>query len=297
MLRLFPDLWLLCAIFVVVFGACVGSFLNVCIYRIPLDQSIVKPRSHCMTCGKLIPWYHNIPVFSYFICRGKCFNCKSPFSARYAMVELFTGFMFLLAFTMWPPTGGTTPIGLTMVKNPAQVMVYWIIFSGLIVSTFVDFDHYIIPDSISIGGCIFGIIASCIVPEMQGATSLLMGLKNSVIGFVCGFVPLQTIRLVATYIYRRNGRIEKDEYAMGFGDIKLMGAIGACLGATASIFTIMSAALFGTIVAIPMMMLGKKGLLDQIPFGPYIALGAVTWILWGQRLVNYYMSLLTNGMM
>ena len=103
------DVWTLCAVFAAVFGACIGSFLNVCIYRIPLDQSVVAPRSHCMTCGKLIPWYHNLPVVSYFALRGRCASCGARFSFRYAGVELLVAFLFLFVFCLWTPAGAAPP--------------------------------------------------------------------------------------------------------------------------------------------------------------------------------------------
>jgi leader peptidase (prepilin peptidase)/N-methyltransferase len=272
MMQLPLHFWLFAAITAVVFGACVGSFLNVCIYRIPLDQSVVTPRSHCMSCGKLIPWYHNIPVLSYFICRGKCFNCKEPFSFRYAFVELLTSLFFVLVVAAYPPIGGHTILGMTQISFPALVPIYWIFLSGLIVATFVDFDHYIIPDSVSIGGSIAGIIFSFMVPELHGQSIWWQGGLYGILGFVAGFVPLQLLRLGFTWYFRKRGRIEQDEYAMGFGDIKLMGAVGAFLGYQAAGFTILAGAFLGTVLAFPLLLCGKRKLLDKIPFGPYYLL-------------------------
>ncbi len=294
MFQLPIDFWLLAAISAVVFGACIGSFLNVCIYRIPLDQSVVKPRSHCMSCGKLIPWYHNLPVLSYFICRGKCFNCKAPFSFRYAFVELLTAMFFVMVVAAYPPIGGHTIMGMTEIQFPALVPIYWIFISGLIVATFVDFDHFIIPDSVSIGGCIIGIIFSFLVPELHGQSIWRQGGLYGIIGFAAGFVPLQLLRLAFTWYFRKRGRIEKDDYAMGFGDIKLMGAIGAFLGYEAAGFTILVGALFGTLVALPLLCTKKRNLLDRIPFGPYLAAGAITYIFWGKAIIEAYISFLAG---
>lgn len=294
MFQLPIDFWLLAAISAVVFGACIGSFLNVCIYRIPLDQSVVKPRSHCMSCGKLIPWYHNLPVLSYFICRGKCFNCKASFSFRYAFVELLTAMFFVMVVAAYPPIGGHTIMGMTEIQFPALVPIYWIFISGLIVATFVDFDHFIIPDSVSIGGCIIGIIFSFLVPELHGQSIWWQGGLYGIIGFAAGFVPLQLLRLAFTWYFRKRGRIEKDDYAMGFGDIKLMGAIGAFLGYEAAGFTILVGALFGTLVALPLLCTKKRNLLDRIPFGPYLAAGAITYIFWGKAIIEAYISFLAG---
>lgn len=290
----FPqDLWLACTVFAGCFGACIGSFLNVCIYRIPLDQSIVAPRSHCMTCGKLIPWYHNIPVLSYFILRGRCAYCKAPFSFRYAAVELLVAALFVLTCCQFPPTGAHPPLGITTFSSGWIVPVMWLFLSGLVVATFVDFDHFIIPDSISIGGMIVGPLVSILVPELHsGATSATQGLLASLIGLAAGFIPLQCIRLIGTAIYRKNGRIAKDEYAMGFGDIKLIGAIGAFLGWKAAVFSIIAAALFGTLVTLPLLATGNRKLLDRLPFGPYLSLGALIWILWGTPIVQAYLAFL-----
>jgi len=286
------DLWLLCTAFAGCFGACVGSFLNVCIYRIPLDQSVVAPRSHCMSCGKLIPWYHNLPVISYFVLRGRCASCKAPFSFRYAAVELLVAALFVLACCMAPPLGGKPPLGIVALPGLAAVPVMWVFLSGLVVATFVDLDHFIIPDSISIGGMVAGLALSALVPSLHGADAAWRGLTMSAIGLAAGFVPLQTIRLVGTAIYRRKGRIAADEYAMGFGDIKLIGAIGAFLGWQGAAFSIMAAALYGTLVALPLLVTGNRKLLDRLPFGPYLSLGAFTWLLWGPRILGVYLALL-----
>ena len=287
------DLWLLCTVFAAAFGACVGSFLNVCIYRIPLDQSVVAPRSHCMSCGKLIPWYHNLPVISYFVLRGRCAACKAPFSFRYAAVELLVAGLFTLACCMVPPHGATPPLGIVPLPGGlAAVPVAWVFLSGLVVATFVDLDHFIIPDSISIGGMVAGLALSALVPALHGADSAWQGLLAAAIGLAAGFVPLQTIRLVGTAIYRRKGRIAADEYAMGFGDIKLIGAIGAFLGWRGAVFAILAAALYGTLVALPLLISGNRKLLDRLPFGPYLALGAFTWLLWGPRIFAAYLALL-----
>ena len=292
MMQLPLHFWLFAAITAVVFGACVGSFLNVCIYRIPLDLSVVTPRSHCMSCGKLIPWYHNIPVLSYFICRGKCFNCKEPFSFRYAFVELLTALFFVLVVAAYPPIGGHTILGMTQISFPALVPIYWIFLSGLIVATFVDFDHYIIPDSVSIGGSIAGIIFSFMVPELHGQSIWWQGGLYGILGFVAGFVPLQLLRLGFTWYFRKRGRIEQDEYAMGFGDIKLMGAVGAFLGYQAAGFSILAGAFLGTVIALPLLLCGKRKLLDKIPFGPYLSLGAIVYLFWGEAIIGAYLRLL-----
>jgi leader peptidase (prepilin peptidase)/N-methyltransferase len=318
------DVWALCGVFAAVFGACIGSFLNVCIYRIPLDQSVVAPRSHCMTCGKLIPWYHNLPVVSYFALRGRCASCGARFSFRYAAVELLVAFLFLFAFCLWTPDGGRPPFGARPLLVPgtpgdgtlaplALVPVYWLFLSGLVVGTFIDFDHFILPDSVTIGGMVAGPVLSALVPAMQMrigigpewgpdgcfiAPRLLFptwwgsGLAWSLVGLAAGFVPLQLLRACATWYFRRRGRIGPEDEAMGFGDVKLMGAVGAFLGWEAAAFTVAVAALYGTLVAVPLLLARRRSMLSRLPFGPYLSLGAATWLFWGHRLVAAYLTLL-----
>lgn len=315
-----PLTWVVYAVFSSLLGACIGSFLNVCIYRIPLDQSVVRPRSHCMKCGKPIPWYHNIPVVSYFVLRGKCSSCGEPFGFRYAAVELLTAFLFLAVFCLFPPAGSHPPFGFASVCDPEMeplaalrlmglIPVYWLFVSGLLVGTFIDFDHFILPDSVTIGGMIAGLILSTLLPELQmsiatsfsadGSFSInavrchtsLAGCKASAIGLAAGFVPLQTIRLLATWFFRKRGRIGPDDYAMGFGDIKLVGAIGAFLGWQAALFSIFAAALLGTFVSIPVLLAKKRHLLDRIPFGPYLSAAALIWLFWNVPICTAYFRL------
>lgn len=310
--------WLVFAVFSAVLGACVGSFLNVCIYRIPLDQSVIRPGSHCMTCGKPIRWYHNLPVVSYFALRGRCASCGAPFSFRYAGVELLTAFLFVLVFCLWPPAGAAPPLGMRWLAVPVaadgaaalrgawQVPVFWLFVSGLVIATFVDLDHMIIPDSVSIGGAAAGLVLSALVPEMQLRFSLVQdwdgalrlvpeaarawreGLALSALGAAAGSVPLYLVRAVGTWWFRRRGRIAKDEYAMGLGDIKFIAALGAFLGWHGALFCIAGGAFLGVAAALPLMALGKRKLLDRIPFGPWLALAGLLWLLWGPRLAAFY---------
>lgn len=311
------NLWLFFAFTVIAFGACIGSFLNVCIYRIPLDQSVAFPGSHCMSCGKPIKWYNNIPVLSYFILRGKCADCGASFSFRYAAIELLTAFLFLLVFCMVPPVGAMPPAGIRALgefaaPSPwsamAPIPCYWVFIALLIIGTFVDFDHYIIPDSVTIGGMAAGLACSALVPALQARVVPVMsfdgigsaivaptvwyeGLLWSAVGLAAGFLPLQLIRCVGTWWFRKTGRIGADDEAMGFGDIKLIGAIGAFLGYEAALFSIAAAALIGTLVAVPMLLLKKRSLIGRLPFGPYLSAAALLWIFYGHRLTAAYLTL------
>ncbi len=322
-LALAPSAWLLFAVFAALAGACVGSFLNVCIYRIPLDQSVVRPGSHCMTCGKPIRWYHNIPVLSYFMLRGRCASCGAPFSFRYAAVELLVALLFLAVFCLFPPAGAAPPLGMRWLAVPVaedgtaalralwQVPVWWLFVSGLVVATFVDLDHLIIPDSVTIGGAAAGLVLSALVPEMQASTVLgtvldaenpegalapvlvlarswREGLFMSALGAAAGSVPLYLVRAAGTWWFRRRGRIGRDDYAMGLGDIKFIAALGAFLGWQGAVFCIGGGAFLGVLVAVPLMALGRRSLLDRIPFGPYLAGAGLLWLLWGPRFAAFY---------
>jgi leader peptidase (prepilin peptidase) / N-methyltransferase len=154
------------------FGAIVGSFLNVCIHRMPRDESIVTPRSRCYSCNKMISWFDNIPLLSYILLGGKCRHCKAPFSIRYWMVEFLTAVSFVVIWNYFPPE---------------KAFVYTVFISGLIVATFIDFEHYIIPNEITLGGVIVGILFSGIFPSIQGeilhTKAALWSLAGAAIGY------------------------------------------------------------------------------------------------------------------
>lgn len=292
-----PEVWLVSTIAAFLVGACIGSFLNVCIYRIPLDQSVAWPGSHCMTCGHALPWWQNIPILSYFMLRGKCHYCKATFSCRYAMVELLTALLFVLPLLALPPDRlvpgeGIMPItveqmpmlGMARLATPALIPVIWVFLAGLVIATFVDLDHFIIPDSVSLGGMVLGLALSALVPAMHGQTVWYRGLMFSGIGLVAGAGVLLLVAELGRLAFRKE--------AMGMGDVKLLGAIGAFWGWQAVAFTLVLAAFAGSLVGIGFIAAGKGKLGSRIPFGPYLALGAFVWVFWGAKLVGWYLSML-----
>ncbi len=165
-----------------VLGSIVGSFLNVCIYRMPLGKSVVSPPSHCPCCGYSIPWYLNVPLATWLMLRGKCANCRAPISVRYLLVELLTGLMFLAC---WLAAG----------RDSAGVaLVFCLVMAGLITATFIDLEHFIIPDEITLGGCVAGFFCSALVPALHGATAATQSMRSSFIGIIVGGLVVEVVR-------------------------------------------------------------------------------------------------------
>ena len=273
--------FLLFAFFATWFGACVGSFLNVCIYRIPRDESVVTPRSHCPHCNALIPWYLNIPVLSWLCLRGTCASCKGPISFRYTLVELLTALLFLAVFMKW-----AAPEALHMlpIPHPLIVPVYWLFLAGLVLGTFVDFEHFIIPDSVTVGGMALGPILSAFVPLLHAQEVWWRGLLSSCIGMAAGFGLLYAVAWIGEKAFKKE--------AMGFGDVKLMGAIGAFLGWEAVLFTVFVSSLLGSACGLLMIAFGGVKLQSRIPFGPYLSAAALIWVFWGPALFEAYVRLM-----
>ena len=355
--------------FAFILGAVVGSFLNVCIYRMPLDLSVNEPkRSFCPHCKKQIPWTQNIPLVSWLALRGKCANCKAPIAFRYFGVELLTALLFLAAWvTSW--NSGHWELAFPR----------WIILALMIVGTFIDLEHFIIPNEITWGGVVAGLVCALAFPAMMGVESHLMSLVWAAAAAAAGYATLWVVveagkkvfgkkkieldkpeaftwtrhgddadleagsekmkwselfsretdillmhvdeatingkaypKTTLTFYYNRV-LVEGDEYeldkldtisgvvtgliipreAMGFGDVKFIAAIGAFLGLRAVFFTIMSGSIIGAVVGVAMIAIGKREWSARIPFGPYLALGAVIWIFFGPHLLELYWNWLT----
>lgn len=268
-----------------IFGACVGSFLNVCIYRIPEGKSIVHPGSHCYSCGKAIPLYLNLPIFAWIILRGKAHCCGAKFSFRYPLIEFISALLFTAC---WYQFSGTPLIAL--------VGFVWIPF--MICVTMIDLDHMIIPDRFSAGGFIIGVIVSILVPALHGMTEgnmLIDGIRSAytaILGGLVGSAIILWIMIFAEIILKKE--------AMGFGDVKLMGAIGAFCGWQGAIFSIFGGAVLGTIAIVLLQIFKaisrKKKESDQsivgreIPFGPMLASGSLLYFLFMSEQVDQYFA-------
>lgn len=253
---------------VFMFGACLGSFLNVCIYRIPAELSVSKPRSRCPKCLTDIKWYDNVPIFGWLMLGAKCRSCKAPISVRYPSVELLTAILFTLVWLRFP---------YDLVLAPYLVLTF-----GLLLGTFVDIDEMWIPDRVTIGGMIIGPIFSFLIPSLHGAEGHVGGLVESLIGLMVGFGSLWSVALIGKLVLKKD--------AMGFGDVKLMGTLGAFLGWQSIVFIVFVSSLLGTIIGVSLIAFGKKEWQSKIPFGPYIALAAILWVLGGSALWQLYLD-------
>lgn len=267
-------------VFVVCLGAVIGSFLNVCICRIPLGESVSRPRSHCFSCGRTIPWYHNIPVLTWLILRGRCAYCKAPFGIRYPIVEALTAVLFLLVFQMW---GNPGLFGLTHLQFPALIPVYWAFAASVVVNAAIDIDHGILLDRLSLGAMPPALVVSMIFPEIHGVSAWTQGLLSSAVGLAAGFGGLFLVGQIGTLVFRKE--------AMGFGDVKWMGLFGALFGWQACIFILVCASLLGALAGLTLLFVRRAALCSAIPFGPYLGAAALIWLFWGQRLLNWYIAL------
>lgn len=349
-----------------VLGAAIGSFLNVCIYRLPLDLKVNQPRrSFCPGCKQPIAWQHNLPLLSWLFLRGRCAHCGARIAFRYFGVELLTGLLFLAVWQAFPP---------------AMAIAYWVFVSLLVVATFIDFEHFIIPDQVTIGGTIAGIIASLLVPELQWhADTRVAALVRSVLAAALGYLALlfvleagklafgkkrikldgptpftwkregddadfvvgpekslwsdhfarESDRLLlecedATIDHRVHNKVTLEFYynrvtvegetvsldqvdaisgtalslqipreAMGRGDLKFLACIGAFLGWRAVLFSIFAGSLLGSLVGLFTLIVGKRVWSAKLPFGPYLAAGALIWMFFGEQFVRWYIGLMT----
>lgn len=342
------------------FGCMVGSFLNVCIHRMPLGMSVVSPPSHCPKCGYSIPWFLNVPLVTWLSLRGRCANCSAPISVRYFLVELLTGVLFLAC---WLLVGK---------QSALLALAYCVVMAGFVVATFIDFEHFIIPDEITLGGMVAGVLCSAAVPQLHGTTSHAMALVWSGVGLAVGWgvvygvlrvgklmfgkqnielppetrivfnetgvvlpdrevpfeelfyrksdailiqartveIPDKSYANVAVRLTPEKLTIGGDEFnpesvpkmevvtdrivvpreAMGFGDVKFMGAIGAFLGWKAALFSLMASSVIGASVGVLLIVCRRREWSSKLPYGPYIALGATIWIFGGYRLVDWWFA-------
>ena len=229
---------------------------------------MVTPRSHCPHCDRPIAWYDNIPLWSWLALRARCRACGGRISPRYVLVELLTAVLFLLVGWIY--------------GVDARTPVYWLIVAGLILGTFVDLEHLIIPDRVSLGGWVAGLALSPLLPSLHGADGWRDGLVAAAIGLAAGAGTLWVVGVLGKAVFRKD--------AMGLGDVKLLGGLGALLGWRAVVFIIMGSSLAGSAVGLGLIAAGKQEWQSRLPYGPYLALAAVVWILRGQVWWNAYFN-------
>lgn len=237
-----------------VLGASVGSFMNVCVTRLPKGESLLRPRSRCPECSGQIAWYDNVPLLSWILLRGKCRQCRTSISFQYPAVELVTAAIWIGMALMYGPTW--------------RALQGSILFSLLLTISLIDARHYLIPDALSIGGLGAGLALSL----LPGSPSFL----TSVIGAALGFGVLLAVGLLGEWVFKKP--------AMGGGDIKMMAMVGAFLGPAGAMLTIFIGALAGTLVFAPLSLKTKR----EVPFGVFLGLGAAIAFLFGQSLVEWY---------
>jgi leader peptidase (prepilin peptidase)/N-methyltransferase len=247
--------------YVLAIGAVIGSFLNVLIYRLPKNEGFVTGRSHCPHCGKLIKWYENIPIISFAVLRGKCSGCQARISWLYPFVELITALSFLTAYILY---------GLTF-----QAAIVSLFFALLLVVTVIDFQHYIIPDKITIPGMILGLASSFVNPTNPPLSSLL--------GLLAGGVSLFLLATLGDFLFKKE--------SLGGGDIKLAAMLGAFLGWKNIILIFFASAVLGLIYAVIQMAISEKVRKSRmIPFGPFLSLAGLIALFFGDYLINLYLE-------
>lgn len=242
-----------------IFGACIGSFLNVCILRIPFGRSIVHPPSSCPSCGNRIPFYCNLPVISFLFLTGKCQKCNTRISIRYPMVEILTGLFSTALYIRF----GLSP----------ETALWFALICTLIVISLIDLDHQIIPDTISLPGIPVFMLFSVLARQLTFLQSLT--------GILAGGGVLYLVSLTYYLLKKVEG--------MGGGDIKLLAMIGAAVGLKGVIFTIFTGSVLGTLAGIILMVYGR--FIDtklKIPFGPFLSAGTVLYIFFGDMMIRWY---------
>ncbi len=292
------QLYLLICVFLT--GICIGSFLNVVIYRLPAGLSVIKPRSRCWSCRTMVKWYDNIPLFSWLNLRGKCRSCQTPISIRYFFVELLVGLLFVAAFISFGPSLG--------------FLVAILLIPAYVATAYIDLDTWTIRIEILLWIAVCGLGAASISALVDQDLGLVYGasvlngkwipLIHALLGGLLGFVLLNSVRVLATWYFKKRGRLGDDEEAMGLGDPLLLGVLGMVNGVAAIPLLIFLAALQGSIIGILWTLIGptirtrferaeSTEIEDDwvpperaLPFGPYLALAGLELLLWGQEVLT-----------
>jgi len=242
-----------------VFGLVIGSFLNVCIYRLPLDQSIVWPASRCTSCGRELNWFENIPVLSYAVLGGRCRTCRARISLMYPVIEALTAVLFVATYAAF---GLSWLLPIRLVFGCAMIVLFVI-----------DLQHQILPNEITLGGIVVGVVASLVAPP---------GWRDAVLGAVAGGGVLWLVAWGYERIRHQEG--------LGFGDVKMLAMIGAFLGWKLMLLTLASASILGSLTAGALMVSGRAGLQSKLPLGTFLAVAAILASLFGEPVVQWYLG-------
>jgi len=247
-------------VLIFILGLIVGSFSNVCIYRIPKNESIIFPASHCPKCHSPIKPTDNIPLLSYILLKGRCRNCKSKISIQYPIVELLTGLIYLIIYLIY---------GLNI-----QTLIYIILSSSLIIIAFVDLNEQVILGVLSLPGIAIGLILSSFVPYIS--------FINSALGVLVGGGIILIIRFAGSVIFKKE--------SMGLGDIELAAMVGAFLGWRYIIISLFLGFFLGALAGIILILSKIKSREDVVPFGPFIVLGSFITLFWGEKILSWYLG-------
>ena len=257
--------FILVSLFVFILGTIFGSFFNVCIHRLPREESIVWPASHCPACRRSIAWYDNIPLVSVILLKSHCRHCGALIAPRYFMVELVTGMVYLW---IWLYYGWTI-----------QALVGAVLFSLLLIATFVDLEQQIIPDEVSVGGLVAGIVISTGVPALHGKAIWWQGLTDSLFGALTGGGMIYVTGVLGNFIFRKE--------SMGGGDVKLLAMLGAFLGWQKVIFVYLVAPVLALPLGLFLKLVRRQ---EVIAFGPFLSLAGWIGFVWGDRLIAWYLN-------
>jgi leader peptidase (prepilin peptidase)/N-methyltransferase len=247
------------AVYVTLLGLMLGSFMNVCIYRLPRGLSPVRPRSGCPKCGHMIAWYENVPVVSYLVLRGRCRKCRAPISPMYPIVEFITGAVFLAGYLYY---------------GPSALLIVRLAFAWAMIALFViDYQHQILPNVITVPGMVIGLLANFLAGP---------GWVASIIGAAVGAGSLYAI---AEIYYR-----VRHEEGLGMGDVKMLGMIGAFLGWKLVLLTLVLSSFLGSIIGVFVVVSRKESLKYAMPFGTFLAVGALVASVVGDAILDWYLG-------
>ena len=255
-----------------VFGTVIGSFLNVCIWRLPRDESLLKPGSHCPKCDTHIAWYDNIPIVSYILLRAKCRYCAEPISIRYPLVEALTGALFVCLYLKF--------------SLSIALAVYCALVASFIVVTFVDLEHYIIPDEITFGGIGVGLVLSLIVRHIPGDGFIVTKPLEAISGGVLFAGTIYLLDQFSYLVFKKRG--------MGGGDVKLAAVIGLFVGLRLVLPVILVASVVGSVIGIAVLAIRRQKEDDPshyIPFGPYLVFGTIIVLFFGENMLEFWRNM------